>query len=109
MQWKPQKNYNKSFQEIILTKQNSSLFEPTTKKPRRNIDLKARIVTSKQFLNAVKEKKAKKKTKKIDFTTDDNDKGYDDDDDDDDDNIFEYEHEIPKRKADEIVESSAEK
>ena len=30
------------------------------------------------------------------------------DDDDNDDNIFEYEHEIPKRKVDEVVESRAE-
>ena len=104
------KNHNKSFEEIILTKQNSSS-EPTAKKPRQKVDLKARVVTSEQFLNAIKEKEAKKKTKKIDFTADgDNDKDYDDDgddDDDDDDNIFEYEHEI-KRKVDEVAESSTE-
>ena len=62
------------------------------------VDLKAKVV-SKQFLNAIKEKEAEKKTKKIDFHADHiNDKDYDDDDVDDDENIFEYKHETPKCK-----------
>ena len=102
------KNHNKSFEEIILTKQNYSS-EPNAKKSRWKVDLKARVVTSEQFLNVNKEKEAKKKTKKIDFTADgNNEKDYFDDDDDDDDNIFEYEREIPKRKVDEVVEYGAE-
>ena len=102
------KNHNKSFEEIILTKQNSSS-EPNAKKPRRKVDLKARVVTSEQLLNVIKEKEAKKKTKKIDFTADgNNEKDYFDDDDDDNDNIFEYEQEISKRKVDEVVEYGAE-
>ena len=83
-----QKNHNKSFEEIILMKQISSS-EPTAIKLRWKADLKARVVTSKQFLNAIEEKEAKKKTKKIDFTADDdNDKDYNNDDN----NIFENKH-----------------
>ena len=102
------KKHNKSFEEIILTKQNSSS-KPTAKKPRRKVDLKARVFTSEQFLNTIEEKETKKKTKKIDFTADDdNDKDYDDDDDDDDENIFQYEREIPKRKVDVVAENNSE-
>ena len=42
-----QKN-NKSFEEIILKKQNSSS-EPTAKKPKVKVCLKARAVTNEQF------------------------------------------------------------
>ena len=56
-------------------KQNSSS-ESTAKKNRRS--LKARVVTGEQLLNALKEKGAKKNTKKIGFAADDNnDKDYD--------------------------------
>ena len=64
------KNHSKSSEEIILMKLNS-LSKPTAKKPRRKVDVKGRVVTSEQFLNAIKEKRRtsflKKKTRTKDF------------------------------------------
>ena len=58
-------------------KQNSSS-ESTAEKNRRKAGLKARVATGEQLLNALKEKGAKKNTKKIGFAADDNnDKDYD--------------------------------